>query len=103
MPMAESRTWEVATVRLKPVDDRVLVEPIEPEARTPSGIVLPDAAKDQPQMGKVLEVGTDEEIQKLIKPGDTVVFAKYSGTVVKVDGRELRILSRSEILATAEL
>lgn len=90
-------------MRLKPVDDRILVEPIEPETRTPSGIVLPDAAKEQPQMGKVVEVGTDEEVQKLVRPGDVVVFAKFSGTVVKVDGRELRILSRSEILATAEL
>ncbi|MBE3590344.1 MAG: co-chaperone GroES [Firmicutes bacterium] len=93
----------MASVRLKPVDDRILVEPIEPETRTPSGIVLPDAAKEQPQMGKVVEVGTDEEVQKLVRPGDVVVFAKFSGTVVKVDGRELRILSRSEILATAEL
>lgn len=95
-------------MNLKPMDDRVIVirldESIEKSA---GGIIIPDTAKEKPQMGKVIAVGNDapegrKPIQELIQPGDKVVFAKYGATEVKVDGETYLILSRSDILAVVE-
>lgn len=95
-------------LNLKPLGSRVVVEPIEQEEVTAGGIVLPETAKEKPQQGKVLAVGPgdrDEDgdyIPMDVKVGDRVLFAKYSGTEVKVDGKKLLILRESDILAIIE-
>ena len=95
--------------KLKPLADRVVVEPIEQEERTSSGIVLPDTAKEKPQEGKVLAVGPgryDEDGEKRVPPdvkvGDRVLYAKYAGTEVKLEGKKLLILRESDLLAVVE-
>lgn len=91
---------------LRPLADRVVVKRLEEESVTASGIVLPDTAREKSQRGEVVFVGTgrvtDEghRIPMSVKVGDTVLFAKYGGTEVKVDGQELLILKESDILAT---
>jgi chaperonin GroES len=91
-------------ISFKPLGGRVLVEPIEQEEVTASGIVLPETAKEKPQQGKVLAAGPGdrndkgERIAMDVKVGDTVLFAKYSGTEVKMDGKKLLILRESDIL-----
>ena len=91
--------------KLQPMADRVLVKPIEKEEMTKSGIYLPDTAKEKPQEGKVIAVGPGkmtEEGKRIaldIKVGDTVIYAKYGGTEIKVDDEELIILRESDILA----
>jgi chaperonin GroES len=90
---------------LQPMADRVLVKPMEKEEKTKSGIYLPDTAKEKPQEGKVLAVGpgkmSDEgkRIPLDVKVGDTVVYAKYGGTEIKIDDEDLIILRESDILA----
>jgi chaperonin GroES len=92
-------------IRLQPLSDHVLVRPIEKEEKTRSGLVLPDTAKEKPQEGEVLAVGpgrmTDQGtlIAIDVKVGDLVIYAKYGGTEIKVDGEELMILRESDILA----
>ncbi|KPL84310.1 molecular chaperone GroES [Thermanaerothrix daxensis] len=95
-------------VNLKPLGSRVVVEPIEEEEVTAGGIVLPETAKEKPQKGKVLSVGPgdrDESGKRIpldVSVGDTVLFAKYAGTEVKVEGKKLLILRESDILAIIE-
>ncbi|HRN50262.1 MAG TPA: co-chaperone GroES [Anaerolineales bacterium] len=90
---------------LKPLADRVLVEPIEDEEITAGGIVLPETAKEKPQRGKILAAGPggrDESgkvIPMEVSVGDTVLFAKYAGTEIKVEGKKLMILRQSDLLA----
>ena len=92
-------------MNLKPLGDRIVVEPMEREERTASGIILPETAKEKPQEGTVLAVGPgrrDEEGKRVpmdIKKGDQVLYAKYAGTEVKVDDKKLLILKESDILA----
>ncbi len=92
-------------MNIKPLGDRVVLKVLEAEERTASGIVLPDTAKEKPQQGKVMAVGPGKygEDGKLmpmsVKDGDTVLFAKYAGTEVKLDGEELLILKESDLLA----
>ncbi len=92
-------------VKLQPTADRIVVKPIEREEVTRSGIVLPDTAKEKPQEGKVLAVGPGrlsedgKRIAMDIKVGDIVLYARYGGTEVKVDGEELMILRESDVLA----
>jgi chaperonin GroES len=92
-------------VKLQPLADRVLVQPIEKEEVTKAGIVLPDTAKEKPQEGKVLAVGPGrisedgKRIPMDVAVGDIVVYAKYGGTEIKVDGEELMILREADILA----
>lgn len=88
-------------MKIQPLDERVLVEPLEQEERVGS-IIIPDTAKEKPMMGTVRSVGTDEEIQKLISVGDKVIFGKYAGEEIKVDGKKHLIISRSDILAKVE-
>ncbi|MFZ5815209.1 MAG: co-chaperone GroES [Bacillota bacterium] len=98
----------VATTNIKPLADRVLVRPVEREERTKGGILLPDTAKEKPQLGKVLAVGPGRLLdngqrQPLdVKEGDTVLFSKYAGTELKVDGEELLLISDRDILAIVE-
>ena len=95
-------------MKLKPLGSRVLVEPIEAEEVTAGGIVLPETAKEKPQKGKVLSVGPgdrDEDGDRIkmdVVEGDTVLFAKYAGTEIKVDGKKLLILRESDLLAIVE-
>ena len=92
-------------VKLQPLADRVIVRPIEKEEVTKGGIVLPDTAREKPQEGKVLAVGPGrlsedgKRIAMDVKVGDVVVYAKYGGTEIKVDGEELVILREGDILA----
>ena len=99
----------MADVNLKPLADRVIVEPVEEEEVTPSGIVLPETAKEKPQKGTVLAAGPgrrDEQgkvIPMDVKVGDVVLFAKYAGTEVKLNGgRKVLVLRESDILAIVE-
>jgi chaperonin GroES len=92
-------------LKIRPLDDRVVVEALAAEEKTKGGIVLPEAAKEKPQQGRVIAVGPGrlnrdgERIAPNLKKGDTVVYGKYSGTDVKVDGTEYKIMRESEILA----
>ncbi len=94
----------MAKISFKPLGSRVLIEPIEQEEVTASGIVLPETAKEKPQQGKVLAAGPGDRnedgdrIAMDIKVGDTILFAKYSGTEVKMDGKKLLILRESDVL-----
>jgi len=95
-------------LNLKPLGDRLIVEPTESEDMTASGIILPETAKERPQQGKVLAAGPgrrDEDGKRIemdVKAGDTVLFAKYSGTEVKMEGKKLLILKETDILAIVE-
>jgi len=90
---------------LKPLGDRVVIELLETEEKTASGIVLPDTAKEKPQEGKVVAVGTGrvldsgERVAPEVKEGDRIIFSKYAGTEVKYEGKEYLILRESDILA----
>jgi len=87
-------------MQIKPFEDRVLVEPEEiEESRTKSGIIIPDTAKEKPRTGKVIEVGTDEELAENIKVGDRIVFAKFTGDEIEFEGQKYLIVSRGDILA----
>ncbi len=95
-------------ISLKPLGSRVVIEPIEQEDVTAGGIVLPETAKEKPQKGRILSVGPgdrDEGGKRIlldVSVGDTVLFAKYSGTEIKLDGKKLLILRESDLLAIVE-
>ena len=98
---------EVKTV-IKPLGDRVVVKRIEEEPKTKGGIVLPDTAKEKPQKGKMIAVGTGRVLENgqrvplEVKEGDIVVFAKYGGTEIEIDGEEYVILSERDLLAVLQ-
>ncbi len=85
-------------MNVQPLDDRVLVEPLEQEEKVGS-IIIPDTAKEKPSMGKVIAVGTDEEIKELIKVGDQILFGKYAGEEIKIAGVKHLLISRTDLLA----
>ena len=92
---------------VKPLGDRVVIKNVEMEETTKSGIVLTGAAKEKPQMAEVLAVGPGgmvdgKEVVMNVKPGDKVIYSKYAGTEVKLDGKEMIIVRQSDILATVE-
>ncbi len=95
-------------IHLKPLGSRVVVEPLEQEEVTAGGIVLPDTAKEKPQKGTVISVGPgdrDEDGDHIpldVKVGDVVLFAKYGGTEIKIEGKKLLILRESDLLAIVE-
>jgi chaperonin GroES len=96
-------------MKLKPLGDRLLVQPVEEEETTASGIVLPDTAKEKPQKGKVLAVGDgryDDDGEKRIPldvaEGDEVLYSKYGGTDITVEGEDLLVLRESDVLAKIE-
>jgi chaperonin GroES len=103
--MAKKAAAEASHPSLRPLDDRVVVEPLEAEEKTAGGILLPDTAKQKPQQGKVIAVGPGKLSEKGdrtvvgVKIGDTVLFGKYSGSDVEVSGKELKILRESDLLA----
>lgn len=92
-------------INLRPLDDRVVVEPLAAEEMTAGGIVLPDSAKEKPQRGVVIAVGEGKlldngERSKLsVAKGDEVIYGKYSGSDIEIDGRDIKILRESDILA----
>jgi chaperonin GroES len=93
-------------MKLQPLEDRVVVKPLEAEETTASGLVIPDTAKEKPQQGEVLAVGTGRRLENSgelvpldISVGDVVVYSKYGGTEITVDGQDLIILSSREVLA----
>ena len=92
-------------MNIKPIGDRVVIKAIAQEQKTKSGIVLPDTAKEKPQEGEVLAVGTGRTLENgekspmEVKAGDKVIFSKYAGTEIKVDGEEVLILNERDILA----
>nr|Q9KKF1.1 RecName: Full=Co-chaperonin GroES; AltName: Full=10 kDa chaperonin; AltName: Full=Chaperonin-10; Short=Cpn10 [Clostridioides difficile]AAF73983.1 GroES protein [Clostridioides difficile] len=94
-------------MNIKPFGDRVVIKKVEAEEKTASGIVLPGAAKEQPQIAEVVEVGPGgivegKEIKMELTVGDKVIFQKYSGTEVKIEGQEYTILRQSDVLAVIE-
>ncbi len=95
-------------MKVKPLHDRILVQRIEEEERTKSGIIIPDTAKEKPIMGKVIAVGDGrilENGQKLplsVKEGDRILFGKYAGTEVKIEGEEYLIMREDDVLAIIE-
>ena len=96
---------ECASAKLRPLDDRIVVKRMDAEEKTKGGIILPGAAQEKPQQGKVIAVGAGKLLDSGlratpdVKEGDTVLFGKYSGTEVKVEGEEFIIMRESDILA----
>jgi len=97
------------SVSIKPLEDRIVVKPLDPEQTTASGLVIPDTAKEKPQEGEVLSVGPgrfddagEKRIPLDVKVGDTVLYSKYGGTEVKYSGQEYLILSARDVLAVIE-
>ena len=94
--------------KVRPLQDRLIVERLEGEQKTTSGLYIPDSAKEKPQQGRVLAVGKgrvreDGSIQPLdIKSGDTILFGKYSGTEIKLDGQEVIIMREDDVLGVVE-
>jgi chaperonin GroES len=99
---------ETKAMKLRPLHDRVIVKRLEEEERTQGGIIIPDTAKEKPQQGKVLAVGKGKLLDKgevvplMVKEGDRVLFSKYAGTEVKVEGEELLIMREDDILAVLD-
>ena len=87
-------------LKIKPLSDRVLIEPLEAETKTASGLIIPDTAKEKPQKGVVKAVGSGTKENKMtVKVGETVLYGKYAGTELKLDGKDYLIMSESDILA----
>ena len=95
----------MAKSKLRPLDDRVVVKPVEAEERTAGGIVLPDTAKEKPQRGKVVSIGPGKLLDNgqrgslSVSVGDEVIYGKYSGTDIELEGDEVKILRETDILA----
>ena len=101
----KKQTQTMAKVKLRPLDDRVVVQPVEAETTTAGGIVLPDSAKEKPQRGTIVAVGPGKLLESgnrgelSVAIGDTVIYGKYGGSDIEVDGQEMKILRESDILA----
>ena len=90
----------MSKLKIKPLADRVLVEPLEAETKTASGIIIPDTAKEKPQKGSIVAVGPGtKENPVTVKVGDSVLYGKYSGTELKLQGKDYLIMRESDILA----
>lgn len=95
-------------MKIRPLQDRVLVERIEEEEKTKGGIIIPDTAREKPQQGKVIAVGsgkTDEKGKQVpvgVKPGERVLFGKYAGSEIEVDGKQFLIMREEDILGVVE-
>lgn len=89
-----------ASVNVRPLADRVLVEPAPAETKTAGGLIIPDTAKEKPMRGKVVAVGNGKKDEPItVKVGDTVLYGKYAGTEIQIDGKELLIMRESDIYA----
>lgn len=90
----------MATVKIKPLADRVLIEPMAAEEKTSTGIIIPDTAKEKPQKGTVVAVGPGTKDEKMeVKTGDVVLYGKYSGTELTISGKDYLIMKQSDVLA----
>ena len=90
----------MSKLKIKPLADRVLVEPLKAETKTASGIIIPDTAKEKPQKGNVVAVGPGTKENPItVKAGDSVLYGKYSGTELKLEGKDYLIMRESDILA----
>ena len=95
-------------MKIKPLQDRVIVKRMEEEEKTAGGIIIPDSAKEKPQQGKIMAVGpgkvmdTGTRVEMTVKKGDLVLFGKYSGTEIKIDGDEVLIMREDDILGIVE-
>lgn len=90
----------MAELNIRPLADRVVVEPAEAEQKTASGIIIPDTAKEKPQRGTVLAAGNGKKDEPMtVKKGDVVLYGKYSGTEIEIDGRKVLIMKESDIFA----
>ena len=95
----------MAKIKIRPLDDRVVIQPTEAEEKTAGGIVLPDTAKEKPQRGTVIAVGPGKLLDNgkrgelSVAVGDEVIYGKYSGTEIEIDGEEVKIMRESDILA----
>ena len=88
-------------IMIKPLADRVLVEPKEAETKTAAGLFIPDTAKEKPQQGKIVAVGNGKKDEPMeLKVGDTVLYGKYSGTEIELDGVKYLMMRQSDVLAT---
>ncbi len=88
------------TLNIKPLADRIVIEPAAAEEKTASGLFIPDTAKEKPQKGKVLAVGTGKKDEPItVKPGDMVLYGKYTGTEITIEGKEYLIMRESDIYA----
>jgi len=88
------------TMKITPLHDRVIIKPAAAEEKTAGGIIIPDTAKEKPQRGKVVAAGPGKKDEPVtVKKGDTVLYGKYSGTEIKIEGEDLLILRESDILA----
>ena len=88
------------SVNVKPLADRVLIEPAAAEEKTAGGIIIPDTAKEKPQRGKVVAVGSGKPDEPLtVKPGDNVLYGKYAGTEINIEGKDYLIMRESDIFA----
>ena len=97
-------------MKIRPVDERILIKPLKEEERKVGGIIIPDTAKERPQIGEVMALGDDIEfsdrkqrkLSDIVKAGDRVVYARYGGTEFKMDNEEYLLVSRSDILAVVQ-
>ena len=90
----------MATIKIKPLADRVLIEPVAAEEKTATGIIIPDTAKEKPQKGTVVAVGPGTKDEKMeVKVGDVVLYGKYSGTELTIKGKDYLIMRQSDVLA----
>ena len=94
--------------KIKPLFDYLLIEPLEKETTLPSGIVIPDSAKEKPQEGKIVAVGTGavdadgKRVPMVVKAGDVVMYKKWGGTEVKVDGKDMLLVKQEDVLAVVK-
>jgi chaperonin GroES len=95
-------------MKIKPLQDRIVIKRIEEEEKTKGGIIIPDSAKEKPQEGRVVAIGdgktleTGKKAPLTVKPGDKILFGKYSGTEIKIDGEEHLIMREEDVLAIVE-
>jgi chaperonin GroES len=89
-------------MKIKPLDERVLIKPQPEEEKTASGLIIPDTAKEKKYQGDVIAVGTNKELKDIIKVGDVVLYGRYAGDEIKVDGEDYILLNRKDILAIVE-
>jgi chaperonin GroES len=98
----------MSTTKVKPLSDNLLVEPLQKETTLPSGIVIPDTAKEKPQEGKVISVGPGtrdsdgNRVPMEVKAGDIVMFKKWGGTEIKIEGKEMLLIKEEDVLAIVE-
>ena len=89
-------------MNLRPLEDRVVIEPKEMSEKNVGGIIIPDTAKERPNIGEIIAVGNDKELNEIVKKGDKVLYSKYGGTEIDAEGKKLIILSKSDLLAVIE-